>query len=44
MRAFACFMLLLNLATHATAADLPEGNCAAPKAATDLSKCDFSRQ
>ena len=28
----------------ATAGDLPAGNCEAPQAATDLSRCDFSRR
>ena len=43
MRMFSRSILLLALAANALAADLPEGNCAAPKAATDLSRCDFSR-
>ena len=31
------------LVAPAFAADLPAGNCAAPKANTDLSGCDFTR-
>ena len=34
----------LLFAVAAAAADLPPGNCAAPQAETDLSKCDFSRK
>ncbi|MBK8523272.1 MAG: hypothetical protein IPL58_03575 [Betaproteobacteria bacterium] len=37
-------VLLLTLPLSAEAADLPAGNCAAPRALTDLSRCDFSRQ
>jgi hypothetical protein len=41
----ACAALALAVVAPVGAADaLPIGDCANPQAATDLSKCDFSRQ